>query len=177
MSVARISLVLLLLLPIPAHAEALSPWSLSAGSAWARLGPAAHPTGGLMIAAAVIRAWPLSERARIEAGGELAMVGPDGGTRWIGLLGGPVASLRGSPWAAPLEVGVSLHGLFGRLPVITAWGLPINYSGAYPGASAALRYQPSPRAALELSGGALAINTLAYIGPAGWGGLNAVLAF
>ena len=152
------------------------PWSVAARTSYARMGPAARPTGGMMISGDLLRSWQLGERYTLAVGGELAAVGFDTGARWVGLLGG-VEGVAAARIAGPVSLGAALHLDAGRLPTCTPWGWCMLYSGLFPALTADVRYEPSPRVALALGGGPRWIRTLAWSGAGLEGFLSALGRF
>lgn len=155
----------------------VGPWAADASTAWLVMGPRAHQTGGLVVSAAVTRTIALSERVGLAVGGELSCFGMDAGSRWMGVLGGATARLRlQSAWRS-VSVGVGAHLDGGRIPIINAWGLPLNYAGFFPSGSAFLGYAPSPRVSFDASGAVMVVETLGYKGPGGRFGIAGIVRF
>jgi hypothetical protein len=148
-------------------------WAAEARSDYVRLGPSARPTGGLEVMAIFGRQWRWDGRA-VELGGELSAFGFDGGMHWTGLLGG----VRAAGWqrlSGPVAAGLILHLDGGRVPACAPWGLCAVFDGLYPGADAALRYEPSERMTLALAGGPIAVVTLPWTGAAMRFGLSGMV--
>jgi hypothetical protein len=129
----------------------------------------------MMITGDVGRSWTLGS-VSLGLGGELSAFGFDTGGRWTAILGGLVvesAARVSGPWRA----GLTLHLDAGRLPTCTRWGLCMQFAGLFPAASGSIRYEPSVRVALALSGGARLVRTLAWNGLGGEGGIAATFRF
>lgn len=63
--------------------------------------------------------------------------------RWAIILGGIYGQVGGRPYdRLPATVTLSAALLGGRMPVINAWGLPLNYSGLYPRAGIEAAWEP-----------------------------------
>jgi hypothetical protein len=86
--------------------------------------------------------------------------------RWMALMGGLFVSAGGRPVApVPIVVNASLHLDAGRVPVLNSWGLPLNYSGIYPGAALTAAYQPAPLWQIGLRAGAWWVDSYSWSGP------------
>ena len=110
----------------------------------------------------VLREWH-SGKLGAGLGVGVSIFGFDTGPRWMGVLGGPFASgsLR---VLGPVSLGLALRADVGRVPVVTAWGLPLNFMGVFPIAVATVGWEPSQRVRLTLSGGPRWVNTWSWSG-------------
>jgi hypothetical protein len=151
------------------------PWGIGARTAYARLGPSERPTGGMMITLHVTRTWAFGESTSAAAGADLSAFGFDAGGRWTAILGGPTAQIRTRTALTPIFIGAGLHLDAGRIPTCSRWGLCLLYSGFFPAFSGSLSYLPSERVALEFRGSARWVNTLAWSGAGGEGGISATV--
>ena len=155
----RAPLALALLL-VSASASAEQRWSADARTVYAfTLG--ARPTGGLM-PTAEFSYWRLGESASVAVGGSVGVLVDQ--PRWLGVLGGVAASLRGRPWSV-VELSATAHIDGGRIPICNAWGLCLQYSGFYPAIAGSALYVPSERVSVGTYIGIRYVKTLGYTGP------------
>lgn len=155
----------------------IGPRAADAHTEWLVMGPAKHRTGGMFLAGAVTKSVAIGERVSVALGGEMSFFGVDAGSRWMGILGGATARLRCQTAWRPVTVGLGAHVDGGRIPIINAWGLPLNYAGFFPSASAFIGYAPSKRVSFDATGAAMIVETLGYRGPGGRFGLVGTVRF
>lgn len=129
-----------------------------------RLNKSQTLTGSWMPNVQVGYGLPLGE-AELRVGGELGCFGFGAPGRWMGILGGAFAEIGGRP-APQIPVAVVLTARLqaGRVPVLTAWGLPMNYSGVFPGAGLRVRWEPSRSVSVGLGAEGLVIATYSWTG-------------
>ena len=111
-----------------------------------------------------VRTWSVHEAVDLGLGMGLGIFGLSGGAHWIGVLGGPSASVRSHPLRMPLSFELSVHLDFGRIPVCGRWGMCLRYIGFLPAAEVSVAYAPSTRAAIVASCGTRFIQTYAWTG-------------
>lgn len=150
-------------------------WAGRARTSYVRMGPSTRPTGGMEITADAMRTWTRGGTS-VSAGVEISACGFDAGLRWTSFLGGPAVEV----WqrvSGAFGVGASVHVDAGRVPIVTRWGLPLNFSGVFPATFAGVRYEPSPLVRFELTGGPRWINTLAWAGAGFDAGFSGTVRF
>lgn len=162
-----IAVVVIPLVSTGAQAEERAPaaWQLDVKAAYVVLGAeAVRATGGLMPSVTAFHLWSLRETVDIGIGADVGLFGLGGVARWIGVLGGPMATARVMPFRIPLTFELSARLDFGRIPVCKAWGLCLRYVGFLPAAEAGVAYESTPHVAAVAACGVRFLQTIAWTG-------------
>lgn len=151
----------LMLAAVPARADSGGQLIIEARTAWTILG-GKNTTGGFTPGVAATYGIPLGEGAALGLGADLGVFGFGGGSRWIGVLGGPTAKLLLKAGSAPVAFSIGIAADFGRVPVCTPWEHPIcpRFVGLFPAASLAVMYVGDSGLMVGGSFSARLINTL-----------------
>src|SRR6187431_679927 len=86
---------------------------VEAHAQWTRIANGANVTGGLGPKVSASYAWPVSAHTRLGLGADLSVSIPVRGVtiapglKYVGVLGGPLASVSGEPWQAPVTLGLA----------------------------------------------------------------------
>ncbi|WP_437764699.1 hypothetical protein WMF27_33940 [Sorangium sp. So ce281] len=164
---SRAGLVALSLLPAVARAEEGAPprWEIDVKATYVVLGSrATRATGGIMPSVTGLRRWPVRNAVDIGIGADVGLFGLGGDARWLGLLTGPTAAVRGRPFRAPVSFELAARLDFGRIPVCNAWGLCLRYLGFFPAMEAGAAYLSTQHVAIVATCGVRFIRTLAWSG-------------
>lgn len=88
--------------------RAAAEWQFDAKASYVVLGAhAARATGGIMPSLTGWRTWFHGEAVEISIGADVGVFGLGGMSRWLGVLGGPAASVRGLPFSMPSSGKIS----------------------------------------------------------------------
>ncbi len=122
-----------------------------------------RPTGGLTLGAGLRYLGPLTEKCGIYGGAGAAVVAPNDGWHWMGVL----LSTEAGGWcgAGPWHLSAGLGLPVGQLPTCTSWGLCIRSNGLFPEAVARVAYR-AESFRLGLEAGGMWVNTLPWSGAA-----------
>jgi hypothetical protein len=117
------------------------PWvAVETHAQWTRIANGPNVTGGFGPKASASYVWPVSAHTRLALGADLSVSIPVRGVtiapglHYVGVLGGPLASVAGEPWLAPVTVGLAFGVPFGKVPICNRWKTPFcpNMIGAFP---------------------------------------------
>ncbi|WP_129355321.1 hypothetical protein [Sorangium cellulosum] len=162
-----IAIAAMSLVPTGARAEDGAPprWQIDVKAAYVVLGArAARSTGGIMPSITALHRWPVREAVDIGIGADVGLFGFGGDAHWLGVLGGPMAAGRVSPFRVPLTFELAARLDVGRLPVCNARGLCSRYLGFFPSVETGAAYQSTQNAAVVVTCGVRFIQTLAWSG-------------
>lgn len=151
-----------LLMPSIANADPRA-WDVETRASYVVIG-GGRETGGLMPSLSARHLWAPSEKVDLTLGARLGLFGLGGGSRWIGVLGGPTASAGWHPSPAwTLGAGVDFD--VGRIPVCNAWGLCMRYVGLFPAAEIGGAYAVAAHAEITAALTVRVISTWAVTAP------------
>lgn len=157
----------ILLLARSTRAEEKPGVTVEAHAQWTRIANGPNVTGGFGPKASASYAWPVGTHTRLALGADLSVSIPVRGVtiapgmHYVGVLGGPLASVSGEPWQAPVTLALTFGVPFGRVPICNKWKTPFcpNMIGAFPALALAGMWRSDSGASIGLDVGAQLFNS------------------